>query len=67
MTVLLYFIVDTYVKSRENPENQYWPYQVVQYEKQICIGRFCPALADLYYLYHKGSFHLIYVNTTVVD
>ena len=23
----LYFIVDTYVKSRENREHQYWPYQ----------------------------------------
>ena len=32
-----YFIIDTYVKSRDNPEHQYWPDS--QYEKKICIGR----------------------------
>jgi hypothetical protein len=40
--------------------------KVDQYEKKISIGSLCPILAELYYLYHKGSFHLIYVNIMVV-
>jgi len=27
VTECLYFIVDTYVQSREHPEHQYWPDQ----------------------------------------
>ena len=56
-------IADTDVKYRENPEHQYWPDQMWQ----IRIGRFCPVLAELYYLYDQGGFHLIYVNITVVN
>jgi uncharacterized pyridoxamine 5'-phosphate oxidase family protein len=53
-----------YVKSRRNPEYQYWPHQSwPMREKKIRIGRLCPVLAELYYLYHKASFHLMYVNT----
>jgi hypothetical protein len=66
-TERLYFIFDTHVKSRENPEHQYLPDQSRPIREKICIGRLCPVLADLYYLYHKGSFHLIYVNRTVVN
>ena len=62
MTDLLYFIVDTYVKSRENLEHKYWPDQS---REKIRIVRLCPVLDELYYLYHKGRFHLIYVNIAV--
>ena len=30
-------------------------------ESKICIGLLCPVLVELYYLYHKGSFHLILI------
>ena len=67
LTERLYFIIDTYVKSRENPEHQYWPDQSRPIREKIRIGRLFPVLAELYYLYHKSSFHLIYVNITVVN
>jgi hypothetical protein len=68
ITERLYFIVDTYVKSRDNPEHQYCPDQSRPIRgKKIRIGRLCPVLAELYYLYHKSSFHLIYENITVVN
>jgi hypothetical protein len=35
--------------------------------KKICIGRLCSVLTNLNYMYHKGSFHLIYENITVVN
>jgi hypothetical protein len=38
----------------------------IKIEKNIRIGQPCPVLAELNYLYHKGSFRLIYVNITVV-
>ena len=34
-----YFIIDTYVKSRDNPEHQYWPDQRQPIQEKICIGR----------------------------
>jgi hypothetical protein len=34
-----YFIVDTYVKSRDSPEHQYWPDQRQPIREKICIGR----------------------------
>jgi len=35
-----YFIVDTYIKSRDNPEHQYWPdqSQPIREKEKICIG-----------------------------
>jgi hypothetical protein len=66
VTERLYLIVDTYAKSREYPEHQYWPDQSRSVlEKKTRIGRLCPVLAELYYLYHKSSLNLIYVNITV--
>ena len=49
-----------YVNSRDNPEHQYWQYQSRPIREKKSVS------AELYYLYHKGSFHLIYVNITVV-
>jgi hypothetical protein len=61
VTGRLYFIVDTYVKSRENPEHQYWPDQNRPIREKIRIGWLYPVLGEFYYLYHKNCFHLIYV------
>jgi hypothetical protein len=36
--------------------------KVGQYEKIIRIGRLCPVLAELFYLYYYGSFHHIKQN-----
>ena len=44
----------------------YWPSCTICITKAVSIlfmWILCPVLAELYYLYHKGSFHLIYVNT----
>jgi len=55
VTERLYLIDDTYVKSIENLEHQYWLDQSWPIREKICIVRLCPIL---HYLYHKGSFHL---------
>jgi hypothetical protein len=65
VTERLYLIVDTYANSREYPEHQYWPDQSRSVLEKTRIGRLCPVLAELYYLYHKSSLNLIYVNITV--
>ena len=39
VTERLYFIINIYVKSRENKEHQYCRIKVSQYEKKIRIGR----------------------------
>jgi endonuclease III len=38
-----------------------------QYQKIIRIGRLCPVLAELFYLYYYGSFHHIKYNNIVVN
>ena len=65
VTHRLYFIVNMYVQSRENPEHKYWPDQIRPIREKNRIVRLCPVLDELYYLYHKGRFHLIYVNIAV--
>ena len=39
VTERLYFIVDTYVKSRKNLDHQYWPDQSRSIREKICMGR----------------------------
>jgi hypothetical protein len=41
----LYFIVDIYVKSRENRDHQYWPDQSRPIRENKSV---CPVLAKLY-------------------
>jgi len=53
VTEFLYLIADTHAKSREYPEHQYWPDQSRSIREKTHIGRPCPALAELYYLYHN--------------
>jgi hypothetical protein len=56
-TERLYFIVDILFY----PEHQYGPHQSRSNKREE------KKLAELYYWYHKGSFHPIYVNITVVN
>jgi hypothetical protein len=63
----LCFIVDTDVKYRENPEHQYWPDQMWQIRDKNTYWSIFSLLAELYYLYDQGGFHLIYVNIPVVN
>ena len=59
MTEHLYFIVNAYVKSRENPEHQYWPVQSRPIRDQICIGRVVLSVS-------QRQFSFIYVNIIVI-
>jgi hypothetical protein len=47
VTEHLHFIIDTYVKSREIPEHQYWPDQSRPIWEKICIGRLCPHIGQV--------------------
>ena len=58
MSERFYFIVDTYLERIRN--TNIGGIKVGQYEEKT-------VLAELYYLYHKDSFHLIYVNITEVN
>jgi len=42
VTECLHFIVDTYVKSRENPEQQYWPDKSRLIRKISVLADFAP-------------------------
>ena len=56
----LSFIIDTHY-NLDSIRNTYIGWiKVGEYERES-------VLAELYYLYHKGSFHPIYVNITVVN
>ena len=67
VTELPYFIINTYVKSRENAEHQYWPDQNLPIRVKNLYWPTCPILTELFYLYYKGSSRVIYVNITVVN
>ena len=61
------FTVDTHVKSRKYPEHHYLPDQSRSIRGKNLDGRLCHGLPELHYMYHKDSFHLIYINITVVN
>ena len=60
-------MVNTYVKSRENLEHQYWPDQSGSIRKKYIlywqtVGRIRRVVLSV-----SQSFNLIYVNITVVN